>query len=69
MAGADVAGLGVGGEEEGGGHHRRGDVVGLIQVRVVRVRKLNMSRMNRILCQLHIIRKNARISGWALGQE
>ena len=41
MAGADVAGLGVGGEEEGGGHHRRGDVVGLVQVRVVRVRKLN----------------------------
>ena len=41
MAGADVAGLGVGGEEEGGGHHRRSDVVGLVQVRVVRVRKLN----------------------------
>lgn len=43
MAGADVAGLGVGGEEEGGGHHRRGDVVGLVQVRVVRVGKLNMN--------------------------
>ena len=43
MAGADVAGLGVGGEEEGGGHHRGGDVVGLVQVRVVRVGKLNMN--------------------------
>ena len=43
MAGADVAGLGVGGEEEGGGHHRRSDVVGLVQVRVVRVGKLNVN--------------------------